>query len=236
MLVNEIFLREETGGSFEFDGVSYDLNDLHDVTKEIGGLFRKGKKGQIKGPVKILQAYLNKENYNAGPVDGWYGKKTAVAVRKFQEKHDLTPDGDAGPATVGKMIDLLIKPVTIASVTTSDDTKNNIWTMKNFDISTFDKFYNDFADKSNLIMNDLKYLVNKFKRDLQGTEKQLVMNIANEMKNAEQLIGLKISGDDYIAPTVLQHLKRIYDQLPRYDVQLEEIIRRRESPKLSKSM
>ena len=38
-----------------------------------------------------------------GAVDGIYGPKTETAVRKFQQKNGLTPDGIAGPATLQKI-------------------------------------------------------------------------------------------------------------------------------------
>jgi len=49
--------------------------------------------------VYLLQATLNKLNYNAGEVDGIYGFQTFEAVKAFQAAHGLTPDGIVGPLT-----------------------------------------------------------------------------------------------------------------------------------------
>lgn len=52
------------------------------------------------GPdVKLVQSLLNKIGYNAGPVDGNYGRTTQQAVIAFQRDNGLTPDGIVGPGT-----------------------------------------------------------------------------------------------------------------------------------------
>lgn len=54
----------------------------------------------ITGPdVLLLQAQLIKLNYNIGAADGVYGKKTAAAVKAFQETGGINPDGIADPNT-----------------------------------------------------------------------------------------------------------------------------------------
>ena len=68
------------------------------------GLFNKGRKGTIKRVVKQIQKFLNAKGYSVGKVDGWYGKKTANAVRKFQKDNNLKPDGDVGRNTLTAMI------------------------------------------------------------------------------------------------------------------------------------
>jgi len=65
-----------------------------------GGLARRGRREQVKE----LQEWLNDNNYNAGPVDGIYGSKTAMAVKKFQKDAGLKPDGDAGRKTILAMM------------------------------------------------------------------------------------------------------------------------------------
>lgn len=71
-----------------------------------GGLFRKGSKEEIKE----LQEWLNDNNYDAGPVDGLYGKETAQAVKQFQKDAGLTADGDAGKKTIRAMEKWIAKP------------------------------------------------------------------------------------------------------------------------------
>jgi len=65
-----------------------------------GGLARRGRREQVKE----LQEWLNDNNYDAGPVDGIYGSKTAMAVKKFQKDAGLKPDGDAGRKTILAMM------------------------------------------------------------------------------------------------------------------------------------
>ena len=85
----------------------YEINLDKDTTtfmyldpKMKGGLARRGKREQVKE----LQEWLNDNNYDAGPVDGIYGSKTAMAVKKFQKDAGLTPDGDAGRKTILAMM------------------------------------------------------------------------------------------------------------------------------------
>lgn len=52
------------------------------------------------GPaVRTLQARLNQWGYHSGSVDGVFGTTTSQAVRRFQSKNGLTPDGVVGPST-----------------------------------------------------------------------------------------------------------------------------------------
>ena len=67
---------------------------------EILALSRRGSRGQ---EVVNIQTRLKKWGYLNGNVDGIYGVKTEEAVKEFQRKHGLTPDGIAGPATLAKI-------------------------------------------------------------------------------------------------------------------------------------
>lgn len=57
------------------------------------------KQGATGGEVKELQRRLKMWGYYSGSVDGIYGSKTVEAVKYFQRKNGLTPDGIAGKAT-----------------------------------------------------------------------------------------------------------------------------------------
>ena len=59
--------------------------------------YKKGSSGET---VKKLQQRLSDWGYYSGSVDGIYGSATEAAVKKFQQKNGLTPDGVAGPATL----------------------------------------------------------------------------------------------------------------------------------------
>lgn len=74
-----------------------------------------GKNGITSGNyVKWLQTALNKAD-NAGlVVDGQFGSGTTTAVKNFQAKHGLTQDGQAGTATINKLVEIIkcgIKPI-----------------------------------------------------------------------------------------------------------------------------
>jgi len=71
-------------------------------------LWKKSKKGKIQSDeIENMQFVLKSLGYNPGPIDGWFGNKTADAVRQFQKDNDLTVDGDPGKNTIGKMIDVV---------------------------------------------------------------------------------------------------------------------------------
>ncbi len=57
------------------------------------------KQGANGGEVKELQRRLKEWGYYKGAVDGIYGKGTVEAVKAFQKKNGLTPDGVAGIET-----------------------------------------------------------------------------------------------------------------------------------------
>jgi len=59
--------------------------------------YRQGSSGE---QVRVIQSKLKNWGYYDGSVDGIYGSQTAEAVRYFQRKNGLTPDGIAGPATL----------------------------------------------------------------------------------------------------------------------------------------
>ncbi len=57
------------------------------------------RQGASGGEVKELQRRLKNWGYYSGEVDGVYGPQTVEAVKYFQRKNGLTPDGIAGKAT-----------------------------------------------------------------------------------------------------------------------------------------
>lgn len=60
-------------------------------------ILRVGAKGD---DVRKLQQRLAELGYLQGNIDGTYGNQTKAAVIKFQRVNGLSPDGDAGPATL----------------------------------------------------------------------------------------------------------------------------------------
>ena len=57
------------------------------------------KQGATGGGGKEIQRRLKNWGYYSGAVDGIYGKATVEAVKAFQRKNGLTPDGIAGIST-----------------------------------------------------------------------------------------------------------------------------------------
>ena len=53
--------------------------------------------------MKTIQTKLKRWGYYNGSVDGVYGKKTADAVRRFQQKNGLTVDGVCGEKTLAAL-------------------------------------------------------------------------------------------------------------------------------------
>lgn len=49
--------------------------------------------------VKALQRQLEWLGHDPGPIDGHYGSQTTHAVKRFQQHHELPPDGIVDPAT-----------------------------------------------------------------------------------------------------------------------------------------
>ena len=61
------------------------------------------KRGSNGASVERLQQRLKNWGYYKGNVDGIYGSGTESAVKAFQRKNGLTPDGIVGPATAKKI-------------------------------------------------------------------------------------------------------------------------------------
>jgi DNA invertase Pin-like site-specific DNA recombinase/peptidoglycan hydrolase-like protein with peptidoglycan-binding domain len=61
--------------------------------------------------VKTLQRSLRRLGWAPGPVDGLFGPRTELAVRRFQTARGLTPDGVAGPVTWRALGQALKRPL-----------------------------------------------------------------------------------------------------------------------------
>jgi peptidoglycan hydrolase-like protein with peptidoglycan-binding domain len=79
----------------------------HAMKEEIGNVQGSDLAEANREEIKWLQRGLN-EIMNAGlGVDGVYGPRTKVAVKRFQERYGLQVDGVAGPITKEKLQELL---------------------------------------------------------------------------------------------------------------------------------
>ena len=63
------------------------------------------KIGDCGDEVAELQAKLNALGYNCGAADGEFGNNTLSALKKFQRQKGLEDDGEAGPLTLGKLLE-----------------------------------------------------------------------------------------------------------------------------------
>jgi hypothetical protein len=71
---------------------------------EAESLWALSQRGIVNLPqVKELQDRLRAAGFDPGPSDGWYGQRTANAVRAYQQANNLAVDGDAGPQTLGSL-------------------------------------------------------------------------------------------------------------------------------------
>lgn len=69
----------------------------------LGRVYSLSKYGSTGNEVKQIQKKLKNWGYYDGNVDGIYGSKTVVAVKKFQKKNGLTVDGITGPKTLAAL-------------------------------------------------------------------------------------------------------------------------------------
>jgi len=65
------------------------------------------KRGSRGAAVQQLQQQLTKLGFLKGSADGIFGPQTEAAVRSFQKAYGLKQDGIAGPATLGKLAEVL---------------------------------------------------------------------------------------------------------------------------------
>lgn len=66
-------------------------------------VFALSKMGSTGQEVRNIQTRLKNWGYYTYTVDGIYGSRTVTAVKSFQRKNGLTPDGIAGSATLSKI-------------------------------------------------------------------------------------------------------------------------------------
>ena len=87
------------------------LNAAIKAINSMGSMWKKVKQGSVNSAeVKTIQQALNQLGFKAGKADGWFGKKTANAVRAFQKSKGLTVDGDPGPITLKAMLNAVLTP------------------------------------------------------------------------------------------------------------------------------
>jgi len=58
--------------------------------------------------VAFVQEILSKEGFNPGKIDGKFGPKTILAIKKLQETNGLKTDGKIGPKTLSILADYVM--------------------------------------------------------------------------------------------------------------------------------
>jgi len=56
----------------------------------------------------VIQKILKSEGFYLGAIDGKTGPRTSAAIKNFQKKNGLSPDGRIGPKTLSKLNDFLL--------------------------------------------------------------------------------------------------------------------------------
>jgi len=87
------------------------------VTGTETGTSRLLADGSFGADVKLLQTMLNSNGY-ALKVDGFFGKLTQAAVKDYQSKNGLVPDGIVGPKTLAKLVPAPVEPAAPAPAPT----------------------------------------------------------------------------------------------------------------------
>lgn len=91
----------DVGGPVPNDDV--DLSDVWEAVADARArTLRIGSQGE---PVRVLQKLLNAAGFTVGAVDGWFGRKTESAVKRFQVAEGLVADGVVGRFTWAKLLD-----------------------------------------------------------------------------------------------------------------------------------
>jgi uncharacterized protein (TIGR02594 family) len=77
--------------------------------------------------IKDIQRALAALGYTPGAVDGVWGRQTAAAVRTFQSRHGLEPDGVVGPITLAKLFPTAAAPAAGAATGDALDDPGLVW-------------------------------------------------------------------------------------------------------------
>lgn len=103
----EVVLEEEDSEAIEEPEMSEEISSL---IAELQGLINDKvvmKEGSSGALVGIVQRFLNNFFERTDSIDNSYGPGTSARIRDFQKSQGLTADGQSGPNTYRKMIEVL---------------------------------------------------------------------------------------------------------------------------------
>jgi hypothetical protein len=128
----------------KFEPKRKNLIEMEDSYRERKSLLLAGSKGK---DVERLQTMLIKMSHlPEGEDDGKFGAKTALAVKKFQQEHNLRVDGIVGPETFGKFTEIAMEAKSGKDVEfsreslNSDDLEVVADTFRKYDINSSPEF------------------------------------------------------------------------------------------------
>lgn len=81
-------------------GVTYNLEDIEIEIEEDPVVYQITHPYMSGSKIEQIQQALKDIGYDPGTVDGIYGLRTELAVKKYQIDQGLVPDGDVGPQTL----------------------------------------------------------------------------------------------------------------------------------------
>lgn len=221
---------EGDGLIFDHKGKKYKFKLVQDAAKKFGSLYRAGKGGKIKPVVKAIQAYLEKTGYDPGPIDGYYGKKTAKAVVQIQRKLGVTEDGDVGPNTAKEMVRGWGK-VTIAAP--EDSTESNIqmannWFSKHTKFSSIYDFFEAFKTRYLSLLQGFERLKSDFPKPTSKREIEIRKAVDDDLQDAASYIQMHQNDKDkdgltYKDPRAWKDLVQIYSNFPLNKKQIQNL-------------
>ena len=91
--------------------------------QNVASLISTLKQGSSGDQVKVLQALLAADPsvYPEGVISGFFGPKTAAAVKRFQKAHGIRQAGFVGPETLKKINEMLQDTPLVVTTSTSTD-------------------------------------------------------------------------------------------------------------------
>jgi|TARA_B100001094_G_scaffold150854_1_gene146024 hypothetical protein len=214
MLVNEVLLEKpnkydfvkdkQSGGlfglrgkdlTFDYKGKEYKFKLVVDAAKKFKSLYRAGRGGKKSSPIrrviKTLQAFLHKSKLDPGPIDGYYGKKTATAVVQIQREAGVAVDGDVGPNTAKAIVSYLG-----ATIETDRIKMRNIWFKKNTKFNTYDDFIKEFKTEYLSLKKGMTIYLNDFPTTQLSSEPELRSAVADALGNAKAYVAIAQDKDN----------------------------------------